>query len=76
MLGGKRLRQRLIPLCSFHRRHHTIRLQRFEKTNEKLSSFNELSTVKLNAAMAQFKRHTQQIVEARKDLHSIFRRIR
>ena len=52
------------------------RLQRFEKTNEKLARFNELSSVKLAASLAQFKRHTQLIIEARKDLHSIFRRIR
>lgn len=52
------------------------RLQRFEKTNEKLTRFNELSGTKLVTAMAQFKKHTQLIVEARKDLYSIFRRIR
>lgn len=52
------------------------RLQRFEKTNAKLAMFNESSETHLATATHQFKRHTQLLLDAKKDLNAIFRRIR
>ncbi len=52
------------------------RLQRFEKTNAKLAMFNESSETHLAAATHHFKRHTQLLLDAKKDLNAIFRRIR
>eukprot|EP00041_Stephanoeca_diplocostata_P007231 m.101112 g.101112 ORF g.101112 m.101112 type:complete len:140 (+) comp16793_c0_seq2:298-717(+) len=51
-------------------------LQRFEKTNAKLESFNDISAIKLDTAMKAFGHHTTLLLEAKKDLHSVFRRIR
>lgn len=52
------------------------RRRRFEKTNEKLDSFNDLSSHRLVTTLQDFRKHTHLLVEAKKDLHSIFRRIR
>eukprot|EP00038_Savillea_parva_P029695 m.72850 g.72850 ORF g.72850 m.72850 type:complete len:170 (-) comp8804_c0_seq2:90-599(-) len=51
-------------------------LKRFEKTNEKLDSFNEVASARLQVAAANFARHTALMHEARRDLQSVFRRIR
>ncbi len=51
-------------------------LQRFEKTNEMLTNVNSLSATRLERAQNDFKKHTQNIVEMKKDLELIFKRIR
>jgi hypothetical protein len=52
------------------------RLKRFEKTNEKLDSFNEVAAGRLQVAVVTFTRHTQLLLDAKRDLQSVFRRIR
>ncbi|CAG5958173.1 kxDL motif-containing protein 1 isoform 1-T2 [Menidia menidia] len=51
-------------------------LDRFEKTNEMLINFNGLSNVRLQQMNEHFMLHTRTLVEMKKDLDSIFRRIR
>jgi len=50
-------------------------LQRFEKTNEMLANCNTLCVTRLRTASVEFKKHTQLLVEMKKDLDNIFRRI-
>ncbi|XP_056430429.1 kxDL motif-containing protein 1 isoform X2 [Hyla sarda] len=51
-------------------------LDRFEKTNEMLSNFNSLSNARLQQMSDRFVHHTRTLVEMKKDLDLIFRRIR
>ena len=51
-------------------------LDRFEKTNEMLSNFNRLSAKRYEMTMEQFKEHTDTLLSMKKDLDSVFRRIR
>ncbi|KAG9467491.1 kxDL motif-containing protein 1 [Eleutherodactylus coqui] len=51
-------------------------LDRFEKTNEMLSNFNDLSNARLQQMSDRFLHHTRTLVEMKKDLDVIFRRIR
>ncbi|KAM9814866.1 kxDL motif-containing protein 1 isoform 1-T2 [Syngnathus typhle] len=51
-------------------------LDRFEKTNEMLINFNVLSSMRLQQMNESFLLHTRTLVEMKKDLDSIFRRIR
>lgn len=51
-------------------------LQRFEKTNEMLTNCNQLSVNRLKTAGTEFKKHTALLVEMKKDLDYIFKRIR
>ena len=63
-------------------------LQRFEKTNEMLTNVNSLSATRcgvvdsltlhprLERANNDFKKHTAMVVDMKKDLDSIFKRIR
>ncbi|XP_077424531.1 kxDL motif-containing protein 1 [Vanacampus margaritifer] len=51
-------------------------LDRFEKTNEMLINFNGLSNVRLQQMNERFLLHTRTLVELKKDLDSVFRRIR
>nr|XP_027222591.1 kxDL motif-containing protein CG10681-like [Penaeus vannamei] len=51
-------------------------LQRFEKTNEMLSNCNALSATRFALAQKEFKKHTALLVDMKKDLDNIFRRIR
>lgn len=51
-------------------------LDRFEKTNEMLLNFNNLSSVRMQQMNERFLHHTRTLVEMKKDLDSIFRRIR
>ncbi|KAJ8385765.1 hypothetical protein AAFF_G00182830 [Aldrovandia affinis] len=51
-------------------------LDRFEKTNEMLLNFNGLSNVRLQQMTEHFLLHTRTLMEMKKDLDSIFRRIR
>ncbi|XP_049939891.1 kxDL motif-containing protein CG10681 isoform X1 [Schistocerca serialis cubense] len=51
-------------------------LQRFEKTNEMLTNCNALSVTRLKSAGSEFKKHTQLLLEMKKDLDNIFKRIR
>ncbi|NXA42728.1 KXDL1 protein, partial [Eudromia elegans] len=51
-------------------------LDRFEKTNEMLLNFNNLSSVRVQQMSERFLHHTRTLVEMKKDLDSIFRRIR
>uniref|UniRef100_A0A3P9PS28 KxDL motif-containing protein 1 n=1 Tax=Poecilia reticulata TaxID=8081 RepID=A0A3P9PS28_POERE len=51
-------------------------LDRFEKTNEMLINFNGLSNVRLQQMNERFLLHTRTLVDMKKDLDSIFRRIR
>jgi len=51
-------------------------LQRFEKTNEMLTNVNTLSQTRLERATTDFKKHTALVVDMKKDLDSIFKRIR
>lgn len=52
------------------------RLQRFEKTNEMLLNCNALSASRLKAAGDEFKKHSKQLGEMKKDLDYIFKKIR
>ncbi|EGV97435.1 UPF0459 protein C19orf50-like [Cricetulus griseus] len=51
-------------------------LDRFEKTNEMLLNFNNLSSVRLQQMSERFMHHTRTLVDMKRDLDSIFRRIR
>lgn len=51
-------------------------LQRFEKTNEMLTNVNNLSSTRLERANNDFKKHTSNVLEMKKDLDSVFKRIR
>ncbi|XP_072261142.1 kxDL motif-containing protein 1 [Pyxicephalus adspersus] len=51
-------------------------LDRFEKTNEMLLNFNSLSSTRLQQMSDRFMHHTRTLVEMKKDLDIIFRRIR
>nr|CAD7259034.1 unnamed protein product [Timema shepardi] len=51
-------------------------LQRFEKTNEMLTNCNALSVNRLKSAGAEFKKHTLLLLDMKKDLDNIFKRIR
>ncbi|KYN43714.1 hypothetical protein ALC56_01976 [Trachymyrmex septentrionalis] len=51
-------------------------LQRFEKTNEMLTNCNQLSVNRLKTAGTEFKKHTALLVEMKRDLDYIFKRIR
>merc|ERR1719154_472374 len=51
-------------------------LQRFEKTNAMLSNVNSLSATRLAKAEKDFKAHTNNVMEMKKDLENIFKRIR
>ncbi|GAB6032386.1 hypothetical protein CHUAL_011025 [Chamberlinius hualienensis] len=51
-------------------------MSRFEKCNEMLINCNALSTVRCHLASQEFKRHTHLLLEMKKDLDSIFKRIR
>ncbi|XP_041972834.1 kxDL motif-containing protein CG10681 [Aricia agestis] len=51
-------------------------LQRFEKTTEMLTNCNQLSASRLRAATTEFKKHTQLLLDMKKDLEYIFKKIR
>ncbi|XP_045505186.1 kxDL motif-containing protein CG10681 [Colias croceus] len=51
-------------------------LQRFEKTTEMLTNCNQLSASRLRAASLEFKKHTQLLLDMKKDLNYIFKKIR
>ncbi|XP_022119716.2 kxDL motif-containing protein CG10681 [Pieris rapae] len=51
-------------------------LQRFEKTTEMLTNCNQLSASRLRAASVEFKKHTQLLLDMKKDLNYIFKKIR
>jgi len=51
-------------------------LQRFEKTNEMLTNVNTLSSTRLDRAQNDFKTHTTTILEMKKDLDIIFKKIK
>ncbi|XP_061724370.1 kxDL motif-containing protein CG10681 isoform X2 [Cydia pomonella] len=51
-------------------------LQRFEKTTEMLTNCNQLSASRLRAASTEFRKHTQLLLDMRKDLEFIFKKIR
>jgi len=51
-------------------------LQRYEKTNEMLSNVNILSASRLSTAQREFKIHTQNLLEMKKEMERIFIRIR
>jgi hypothetical protein len=49
-------------------------LQRFEKTNEMLTNCNALSANRLKTIGPEFKKHTQLLLEMKKDLDYIFKK--
>ncbi|XP_045513583.1 kxDL motif-containing protein CG10681 [Pieris brassicae] len=51
-------------------------LQRFEKTTEMLTNCNQLSASRLRAASVEFKKHTQLLLDMKRDLNYIFKKIR
>lgn len=51
-------------------------LSRFEKTNEMLINFNILSANRFALTSQQYRRHTQLMYDMKRDLDSIFKRIR
>jgi len=51
-------------------------MSRFEKTNEMLLNFNRLSDARYDSTQADFRKHINLLHDMRKDLDSIFRRIR
>lgn len=52
------------------------RLKRLEATNCMLDAFNIECSEELALAMNRFQNHTRTLIQAKNDLHSIFRRIR
>lgn len=55
---------------------YVYRLQRFEKTNEMLTNCNQLSVHRLKTAGTEFKKHIALLIEMKRDLDYIFKRIR
>ena len=53
-----------------------FRLQRFEKTNEMLANCNQLSITRLKDATNDFKKHTALLVDMKKDLDYILKKIK
>ena len=51
-------------------------LQRFEKTNEMLTNVNSLAGQRLERASGDFKKHSACLSELKRDLESVFKRIR
>ena len=51
-------------------------LQRFEKTNAMLSNVNNLSSVRLDRANKDFRKHSQNVLDMKKDLEMVFKRLR
>ena len=51
-------------------------LQRFEKTNEMLSNVNNLSTIRLDRANKDFKKHTMNMLNMKRDLEIISKRLK
>uniref|UniRef100_UPI00358E07F9 kxDL motif-containing protein 1 n=1 Tax=Myxine glutinosa TaxID=7769 RepID=UPI00358E07F9 len=51
-------------------------LGRFEKTNEMLINFNALSASRFPIMSERFQQHTHALTELKRDLDTIFRRIR
>ncbi|KAK0070383.1 kxDL motif-containing protein 1 [Biomphalaria pfeifferi] len=51
-------------------------LARFEKTNEMLINFNMLSLSRYEATLKQFHKHTGLLSDMKKDLDTVFKRIR
>merc|ERR1719500_2183836 len=51
-------------------------LQRFEKTNAMLSNVNNISSVRLDRVNKDFRKHSQNVLEMKKDLEIVFRRLR
>ena len=51
-------------------------MMRYEKTNEMLLNFNVLSSNRYQASVGEFKKHTQILVDMKKDLDIVFKRIR
>ncbi|BFY98292.1 hypothetical protein BsWGS_01332 [Bradybaena similaris] len=51
-------------------------LSRFEKTNEMLINFNILSANRFDATVKDFQKHTQLLFDMKKDLDTVFKRIR
>ncbi|KAK7820040.1 hypothetical protein U0070_022572 [Myodes glareolus] len=47
-------------------------LNRFEKTNEMLLNFNNLSSVRLQQMSKRFQNHTCTLMDMKRDLDSIF----
>lgn len=52
------------------------RLNRFEKTNEMLINCNALLSIRYNGASKELKKHISFLIELKKDLETVFRRIR
>ena len=52
------------------------RLTKFEKTNATFGRFNDLSGARFLHLNQQLKNHTKMLVDMKKDLDSVFRRIR
>ncbi|CAG5116563.1 unnamed protein product [Candidula unifasciata] len=51
-------------------------LSRFEKTNEMLINFNILSANRFEVTVKDFQKHTQLLFDMKKDLDTVFKRIR
>ncbi|XP_013400477.1 kxDL motif-containing protein 1-like [Lingula anatina] len=51
-------------------------LSRFEKTNEMLLTFNALSSQRYEAMFQEFKKNTALLYDMKKDLDTVFRKIR
>lgn len=51
-------------------------MQRFEKTNEMLTNCNALSASRFKTVAPEFKKQTQMLVDMKKDLDCIFKKIR
>lgn len=51
-------------------------LTKFEKTNAKFSRLNDLSATRYSYLQQQLRSHTKMLVDMKKDLDSVFRRIR
>lgn len=57
-------------------RHQKQMLQRFEKTNEMLLNCNALSSSRLKNSQEDFKKMTKLLLEMKKDLDYVFRKVR
>lgn len=54
----------------------SVRLSRFEKTNEMLVNCNALAAIRLDHSSKDLKRHIGKLQELQKDIEGVFKRIR
>lgn len=66
----------LIIIINFNFSIKSLRLQRFEKTNEMLTNCNALSQTRLKNVTEDYKKNCKLLMDMKKDLDYIYRKIR